>query len=304
MDSSGLIFDIRRYSIHDGPGIRTTVFFKGCPLSCKWCHNPEGISFHKELMFHPQRCILCDDCLPACPQQAIFRQNQQIIIDRAKCNVSEKCAIVCPTEALRIVGIQMTVNEVMMILEKDEAFYSQSNGGVTFSGGEPLAQPLFLLKLMKSCKERGFSTAVDTCGFSNQVVLKKIVPVTDLYLFDLKLMDEEKHIKWTGVTNKQILANIQYLSSQEANILVRVPIIPGVNDDDENLTATADFMSNLPVVPSIEFITYHNMAEGKFEALGKISEYIGKGFPDKEDIAHSNRLFSDKGIHVLGDESL
>jgi pyruvate formate lyase activating enzyme len=304
MASSGLIFDIRRYSIHDGPGIRTTVFFKGCPLSCKWCHNPEGIGFQKELMFHQKRCILCGDCIKVCPQHAISQKNQEIFVDRGKCNVSEKCTSVCPSDALQIVGKEMTADEVIMITEKDRTFYSQSGGGVTFSGGEPLAQPRFLLSILNACRERGISTTVDTCGFSTQAIFEKILPLVDHILIDIKLMDDEKHIQWTGVSNKQILANIQYLSTRASNILVRVPVIPGVNDDDENLSATAKFIQNLPAVPPVEFLAYHNMAEGKINALGKINEYMEKVKPSKDFIEHCSHIFTEKDIQVLGSESI
>ena len=266
---SGLIFDLRRYSIHDGPGIRTTVFFKGCPLSCAWCHNPESRLSEPELMQRSNRCILCGDCLEVCPQEAISRGGDEIIIDRVRCRVSGECAAVCPSQALQVVGTKMTVDQVMAEIDRDRLFYESSGGGVTFSGGEPLAQFDFLFALLTACRKAGLHTALDTSGHAPWNSLRKTIPLVDLYLYDLKLMDERRHQQWTGVSNVDILANLKRLSKMGKKILVRIPLIPGVNDDEQNLRQTAGFLASLETKPAVELLPYHNIAAGKLAGLGR-----------------------------------
>jgi pyruvate formate lyase activating enzyme len=256
---TGTVFDLRRYSIHDGPGIRTAVFFKGCLLACRWCHNPEGGSFSPELIFRPSRCILCNDCLDICPNGAIERSNDEIHLDRTRCRISGICAVACPAEALEIVGMTLSVDQVLARIEADRIFYEQSHGGVTFTGGEPLAQPRFLQALLVNCHEKGLNTAVDTSGYAPWPVFEDILPYVDLFLYDLKLMDDERHCEWTGVSNVDILSNLRNLSAAGQELLVRIPLIPGINEDDGNLLALGEFIASLPHVPSIELLAYHNM---------------------------------------------
>ena len=295
---TGTVFDIRKYSIHDGPGIRTAVFFKGCPLECRWCHNPEGRSYRPELIFHPVRCILCDDCLEACPNGAIRRENDSISINRMLCKSSGECTLVCTSEALQIVGREMTVRQIMTEIESDSVFYEQSGGGATFTGGEPLAQPGFLQELLSACRTSGVHTTVDTSGFSPWRVLDKIRPLVDLFLYDLKLMEDERHRHWTGVSNKTILSNLQQLTNAGQKIMIRIPLIPGINDDDINLKQIGAFLSALRNIPQVELLPYHNIAEAKYAGLG-MSYDLGKIRPPSQDQMQAHiALMAGYGLQV------
>jgi pyruvate formate lyase activating enzyme len=283
---TGTVFDIRKYSIHDGPGIRTAVFFKGCPLGCRWCHNPEGRSYHRELILHSARCILCDDCLNVCPNGAISRKDDAIHINRIRCKSSGECTLVCSAEALQMVGREMNVQQVMKEIESDRVFYEQSGGGVTFTGGEPLSQPRFLVELLSACQTNGLHTSLDTSGFCSWRVLDEVRSFVDLFLYDLKLMDETRHRHWTGVSNKSILTNLRRLSGAGHKIIIRIPLVPGINNDEENLQQTATFLSTLGHVPQVELLPYHNIAEAKYAGLG-MSYDMDKIHPLSNDQMHA-----------------
>ena len=258
MEQRGIIFNIMRYSIEDGPGIRTTVFFKGCPLSCTWCHNPESQAPVRELIFRQDRCLACNACLDCCP-----------VAGRAEdCRLCGRCQEVCPAAAREILGRELTVSEVMAQIEKDRLFYEESGGGVTFSGGEPLFQADFLLALLKACADKSLHRTVDTCGYSPYSTVRAVAQLTDLFLYDLKLMDSAAHKYYTGVHNEGILANLRRLAFDHPNVLVRVPIIPGITDSEANLQTMATFLRPLPI-RRLEILPYHNTGLAKYLLLGR-----------------------------------
>jgi pyruvate formate lyase activating enzyme len=266
--TSGSIFDIKRYAINDGPGIRTAIFFKGCPLECWWCHNPEGQSSKPQLMFRSNRCNASKACLEVCPKNAIHWEGGSIT-DWDTCDDCGKCAEICYAGAREIVGRIVSVNQLIEEIEKDISFYDQSGGGVTFTGGEPLFQREFLYETLIACKNLGIHTTVDTCGYSSWDGFEIISPYVDLFLYDLKLMDESRHLQYTAVSNRIILDNLQKLSREKAHIIVRIPIIPGVNDDSRNIKLSAEFLSHLPHLDEVELMPYHEIGLDKYTALGK-----------------------------------
>ena len=264
---TGVIFDIKKYAIHDGPGIRTTIFFKGCPLACRWCHNPEGMNVAVQRIYRQQRCIGCGECMQICPRQAIRQTAEGMIADLSKCELCRTCAQHCPSDAVEFIGQKVTVAEVVRQIEKDIAFYDQSRGGVTFSGGEPLMQPEFLLQLLDACGHLDLHRTVDTTGYADAKLLLKVAQKTDLFLYDLKLMDPEKHRKYTGVSNEQILDNLKQLAQNDVRIQVRMPVIPGINSDAENIDKTADFIHSLGKIEHVSLLPFHNSAQAKYRRL-------------------------------------
>jgi pyruvate formate lyase activating enzyme len=267
-DLTGIIFNIMRYSIYDGPGIRTTVFLKGCPASCCWCHNPEAISDKVQLMYREDRCCHCGDCAAVCPNGAISVKFGNIVTDREICRLCGACADVCCAEARELAGRIMTVGEVMEEISKDIPFFEESGGGVTFSGGEPLQQHEFLQEILKDCKRRSIKTAVDTSGHAPPEVLRRIGKWTDLFLFDLKLMDNVCHRKYTGITNDTILQNLKELAVRGKPIIIRVPLVPGINDSLEGIRGIGRFLKTLPNVREIELLPYHAAGVSKYKKLG------------------------------------
>jgi pyruvate formate lyase activating enzyme len=263
----GTIFDIQRFSIHDGPGIRTTVFFKGCPLRCWWCHNPESQASARELMLREERCISCLECLQACENGAISQSDGSVSTALDKCTSCGNCTQVCPSGAREIIGREVTVPQVIEEVARDIIFYDQSGGGVTFSGGEPLLQPDFLGALLQECREREIHTAVDTSGCASFNVLNRICGDVDLFLYDIKLMDDEKHRRYTGVSNGLILKNLQEISQRGHEIIVRVPVVPDVNDDEENICKLGDFVTSLAHRPQIDLLGYHKLGLEKYRRL-------------------------------------
>ena len=265
-----MVFDIRRFSIHDGPGIRTTVFLKGCPLRCWWCHNPEGLSAAPEVIWRAERCTGCGTCIETCPEAALAWDGDGPILDVARCTLCGECAEVCYAEAREVLGHTMTVEQVLAAVERDRPFYEQSGGGVTFSGGEPLAQPAFLADALHACRLRDLHTTLDTSGYASWAVLDRIRHDVDLFLYDLKLTDDDRHRETTGVSNAVILENLGRLAAAGHAIVLRLPLIPGVNDDEGNLRDTAA-LAAMWGLTRIEVLPYHRLGSDKYARLGRCS---------------------------------
>ncbi|WIV12165.1 glycyl-radical enzyme activating protein [Proteiniborus sp. MB09-C3] len=294
----GRVFNIMKYSIHDGPGIRTTVFLKGCPLSCWWCHNPESQEIKSELLLFPNRCISCKACIEACKQNAIKEVNGMVITSIKECVHCGECAKVCYAEARKMAGKVMTVDEVVSEILKDKDFFQQSKGGVTFSGGEPLMQPRFLIALLKEMKRLEIHTIIDTCGFASKEIMEEVSQLTDLFLYDLKQMDSIKHEKYTGVPNRMILENLELLRDLNKEVIIRIPMIPRINDSKEDLEAFRDFIKTLPNVKMVNLLPYHRIGQEKYNRLGKSYRMLEVEEPTKEAMDFSADIIRGCGINV------
>lgn len=292
-----LIFDIKRYAINDGPGIRVCIFLKGCPLNCRWCHNPESISTKAQKLFTASKCIGCGECVKSCPPQACELTSEGIVTNDEKCNLCGKCASVCPSLATEISGQQYSIAELLEIIEKERPFFDQSGGGVTFSGGEPLSHPEFLGEILDACGKRQIHRCIDTSGLAKTETLLKVAKRSDLFLYDLKLMDSEKHAAWTGVGNELILYNLQVLAATGTPIQIRLPLIRGVNTDDMNIEATAAFIRTLPgAKKSISLLAYHNIASGKAQKLGQPHPSAGMAEPTAEELRRIIGIFNNHDL--------
>lgn len=273
------IFDIERNSFVDGPGIRTTVFFKGCNLKCAWCHNPESQSSRREMLVYKNKCTGCGKCLEACPNRLV------------SCDFCGKCELYCPNDARKICGREYTTDEVLREVIKDKVFYAGSGGGVTFSGGECMLQIDFLAEILKKCKAEGIHTAVDTAGCIDYAHFEKILPYTDMLLYDFKCFNSDKHLELTGVRNELILENLKKLLRTDAEIWIRIPVIVGVNDSPEEMQQIKNFFAENGRPKKIELLPYHAMGEHKYEALGKRAQSFSP--PDKAKLEALNAIFSD-----------
>ncbi|MDO4581620.1 MAG: glycyl-radical enzyme activating protein [Bacillota bacterium] len=263
---TALISNIQKYSIHDGPGIRTTVFFKGCPLLCAWCHNPETQVFNAEIKWQGDKCIGCLSCVAACPKQAISAAADGVAIDPELCGVCGACANICPSLAMELLGKSYTPKQLYAEIIKDALFYQQSGGGVTLSGGEPLSHDAFALALLQRLKADGIHTAVDTAGFVPWRVFEQLDPYIDLYLYDIKHLDSDIHEQYTRVPNQPILDNLQKLSQLAREIWLRIPLIPGVNDDPGHIRRIGELARRLGL-REIYLLPYHRMAAAKYARL-------------------------------------
>ncbi len=268
--NSAYIFDIKRFGINDGAGIRTVFFLKGCPLSCLWCQNPEGLLPGIHLWYARHRCVGCKSCIGACPYAALSYGEQGVRIDEKACVLCGNCVEICPTGALRFDAVEMTVEEALAEIEKDRVFYDASGGGVTLSGGECTASPNFSLELLAACKARGINTAIETCLHTQPKTLRAFLPVTDKIMADVKLIDPAAHKAATGVNNALILQNLLMLAKTDCDLLLRVPLIPGFTATEENIRAIGILIASLPRSIPVELLNYNPMCREKYEALHKI----------------------------------
>ncbi len=296
---SGFIFDIKRYSINDGPGIRVTVFLKGCNLNCAWCHNPESISNKVQKLYTESRCIKCSACVVNCSQNACILTDEGIVTNAELCKICGRCAEVCPTTASEISRRIETTESILKIIERETVFFDQSGGGVTFSGGEPLLQPEFLFELLDACGRKGIHRAVDTAGLVNSEILLEAAKRTDLFLYDLKMIDPVMHKKWTGVGNEKIISNLKLLADSGADINIRIPLITGVNDDKENIEKSAQLIASLSgEMKKINILPYHNIAQQKYKKLGKEFNLENLIEPPKDILSAIISQFQSYGLDV------
>ncbi len=293
----GRVFNIQRYSVQDGPGIRTTVFLKGCPLRCAWCSNPESQNPAPEIVHRDSLCNNCGQCVQACPVRAISVESKKISINRQICTECGKCLEVCIPGALKIMGQTLTVEDVFEQIRKDAEFYRDSGGGITVSGGEPLSQPDFVAALFQLCQKRGFETCIETSGCAGGGALDKVLPFTSLVLFDLKLSEPASHLKWTGKTNTEIISNLDRVVSSKIPVIIRIPLIPGINDYEEELTRLAQIaVDMLPRPGKVNLLPYHRFGMGKYAQLDReyaLPELITQKDPE---VQKNKELFESFGL--------
>lgn len=290
------IFDIKRFAVHDGRGIRTTVFFKGCPLKCIWCHNPEGIKPKSQLAYFSEKCIGCGECVSACMFHAHQIDTDGHHFDRNACRLCGNCEKGCLAGALKLYGSEATADEILPVLLEDMPFYESSDGGVTLSGGECLLQAEACAELLKKLKEHRVNTAVDTCGFVPRQSIAKVIPYTDMFLYDIKAYDEDVHIRCTGRSNKLILENIKYIDSQNVPIEVRIPYVPDFNGNQ--LDKIGKFLTQLKCVTAVKVLPYHNYAGSKYGSLGMRST-LPERLPREEDIKAANDRLRSFGLNTV-----
>lgn len=293
-----MIFAIKNFEIHDGDGIRTTVFFKGCPLRCKWCHNPESFIKKPELLFWEHKCTNCGACAKTCNLH--YFENSIHKFNRESCTNCGKCEKVCPSSALKIYGYEPSVKDLINELLQDYSFFENSGGGVTFSGGEPLLYADYCYKLLKELKKHGVNTAIDTCGYVNRKAIDKVLPYTDTFLYDIKAIDENVHIKCCGVSNKLILENLKYLDKKAKNIEVRIPYVPTMNDTE--IEKIALFLKELKNISRVRVLKYHNLAIDKYSALGLGYPLKNNPLPTDDDINSAIKILKSHGLNAMGSD--
>nr|WP_300832641.1 glycyl-radical enzyme activating protein [uncultured Acetatifactor sp.] len=307
-----LLFNIQKYSIHDGEGIRTTVFFKGCPLSCSWCHNPESQRFEAELLFHADRCTGCGACSQACPQKAVSMESLPPPdpalpgkflprLDRSLCQGCGACVPACPYGAREAAGKEYPLPELIRLLEKDWMFYERSGGGITLSGGEPLAQDMdYIEELARRLHASGYSVDIDTCGHVPYEHIRRVLPYVDTFLYDIKLIDPQAHLEHTGVDNRLILENLKALSADGGKIQIRLPLIDGVNATEKHLTDIISFLQDNAINPyRINLLKYHSTGSGKYARLDRLYGGASMGSPDAQWLHQAEQLFRQSGFQNI-----
>ena len=299
MSNKALVFDIQKFSVHDGPGIRTIVFMKGCPLHCEWCANPESQNFQPELLFYPDKCIGCGKCAEVCEMGCFpAMENGEIRFDRDKCVNCCKCAEVCYAEARHQSGDWMSLDEIKEAVDKDIVFYRNSGGGITFSGGEAMCFPEVVRDLAKYYKEeQQVSTAIETCGYVAWENYEQVIPYLDLVMYDLKCMNDERHMRYTGGSNKRILENLEKIS-KSVDTIVRIPIIPSVNDSKEDIDAFGTYIRDLGTIRTIHILAYHNYGMSKYEALGRNYQLKDLEAPSDEHMQEIKEQLEGYGFEV------
>jgi pyruvate formate lyase activating enzyme len=294
-DVLGTVFNIQRYSIQDGPGIRTTVFLKGCPLRCAWCSNPESQNSRPEIAHRDSLCTKCGLCVTACKVRAISLDDKGVSINRQLCTNCGECVKVCIPGALKVFGETMSAGEVFRQIKKDADFYRESGGGVTVSGGEPLSQPDFVASLFKLCRDNGINTCIETCGLASVEALEKVLPYTSLVLFDIKLSEPEAHRKWTGRSNEEIIRNLGLIVKKGIPVIIRIPLIPGINDSDEELKNIAHIAAGFPPV-RVNILPYHKFGMGKYQMLDRKYYLEELNTQTDTEVQKDKRLFESFGL--------
>ncbi len=297
--SVGRIYNIERFTLHDGPGIRTTVFFKGCPLRCQWCSNPESQSAEKELSLISENCTRCGRCVDVCPRGALSLRPGYVVIDRRKCDGCGKCAEVCRTQALELWGRDVSVDELLSRIARDKPFYENSGGGVTFSGGEVFSQTEFLVDVLKACTAERISTAIQTSCYTPTTSLDEVIRHTDLIIADIKHMDDAEHRSLTGVGNELILRNIRHIAETHPALVIQLPLIPGLNDSEENIVEEIRFISSLPRILGVSIVPYHQLGASKYRRFGRNYLLSGIEPPDREYLEKKTSIFRESGLPIV-----
>jgi pyruvate formate lyase activating enzyme len=296
-NNTGIIFDIERNALVDGPGIRTVIFFKGCPLKCAWCHNPESQAAEPQLTHTRRFCIGCGHCLSACPRQAISADSTGLIVDRKACDLCGECVRTCFAKCWAIVGERLSVDEILAQVRKNAAYYRYSQGGVTISGGEPLFQSDFLINLARRLNEEGIHIAVDTSGYAIWEKLKQVAAYADMFLYDIKHIDSRIHKELTGVPNEMILDNLRALAMMKKKLVIRIPVIPSLNDSPENIGKIAEFIAkNVPEVVGVELLPFTRLGSSKYKLFGVENKCEALEPPAKEQVEHLCFHFAEKNI--------
>ncbi len=289
-------------TVHNGPGIRTLILLKGCPLRCIWCSTPESQGEAPEIAFYPDKCILCNDCLPVCSKNAITAGDKAVVIDRELCDNCGQCLSACYAEALKLIGQEYTAGELVSEVVRDDVVFRHSGGGVTLSGGEPFFRPEYLLTLLKELKQSGISCGIDTCGFTARKHIEAVLPYVDFFLWDIKHMNSDKHIEYTGISNKLILDNVRFVDGENIPLFLRLPVIPGYNDSEDNLLDLCNFAKKLSFLEEIDLLPQHHLGKARYAALGR--EYPIEGIPliKEENLEQMKRLVESTGLkcNIIG----